>query len=93
MKKILVIDDDKRIRDMLNRVLSDSGYDTFEAENGKVGIRVFNENRFDLAIVDIVMPEMEGLETIKFPYRQSITHDNFFGFTKSRKHESVHRPV
>ena len=65
MKKILVIDDDKRIRDMLNRILKSSGYDIYEAENGKIGIKMFSENQFDLAIVDIVMPEMEGLETIK----------------------------
>lgn len=65
MKKILVIDDDEKIRNMLNRILKASGYDIYEAENGKVGIKVFNQNTFDLAIVDIIMPEMEGLETIR----------------------------
>lgn len=64
MARILVIDDDGGIRSMLRRLLEEEGYEVMEAPDGKVGIRLFRENRIDLIITDIIMPEKEGVETI-----------------------------
>jgi DNA-binding response OmpR family regulator len=64
MPRILVIDDDENVRDILRRMLTRQGYEVEEAENGERGLRLYRERRADLVITDIVMPEKEGLETI-----------------------------
>lgn len=65
MSRILVIDDDTQFRGMLRQVLSREGYEVVEASNGKEGIALFRTEPTDLVISDILMPEQEGLQTIK----------------------------
>jgi CheY-like chemotaxis protein len=50
---------------MLRTVLEDFGYNVLEAPDGNVGVQLFSENRVDLIITDIIMPDKEGLETIR----------------------------
>jgi CheY-like chemotaxis protein len=64
MLKILIIDDDATIRNVFNQFLNSLGYEVITAVNGKEGIRVMKENRPDLMITDILMPEMDGLEIL-----------------------------
>ena len=64
MPRILVIDDDEIMNDMLIQMLSEAGYEIFSAADGSRGLKMFNSQVFDLIITDIVMPEKEGLETI-----------------------------
>jgi len=64
MKSILVIDDDQDVRSCVRNILEHSGYSVLEAENGSVGIDIFRKNSVDLVIVDLFMPEKEGIETI-----------------------------
>ena len=64
MKRILIIDDDFLVRDMLERLVRKACYDVETAENGVHAMRVHRENPVDLVITDIIMPEKEGLETI-----------------------------
>ncbi len=64
MPRILVIEDDDQVRTMLCMTLGQAGYDTVEASNGKVGMRVQRETPADLIVTDIIMPDQEGLETI-----------------------------
>ncbi len=64
MSSILVIDDEADIRDLCRRILSQAGYQVIEAPDGNVGMRLYRENRPDLIITDIIMPEKEGIETI-----------------------------
>jgi DNA-binding response OmpR family regulator len=64
MKIILVIDDDEDVRSCIRNILEHSGYSVLEAENGKVGIDICRRNPVDLVIVDLFMPEKEGIETI-----------------------------
>ncbi len=64
-KKILLIDDDESFRRMLRILLERSGYDVMEAANGRDGIRRFGHSPADLVITDMVMPDMEGIETIR----------------------------
>ena len=63
-KKILIVDDEEGIRRMMRLALERAGYETFEASNGRDGLKVYREALPDLVITDIFMPEMEGLETI-----------------------------
>jgi DNA-binding NtrC family response regulator len=65
MAKILVIDDDAAIRDVIFQLLQDGGHTLTMAENGREGVALFRANRPDLVITDIIMPEQEGIETLK----------------------------
>ncbi|MCR4442284.1 MAG: response regulator transcription factor [Peptococcaceae bacterium] len=60
--KILVIDDDPKIRSMLQRSLSYSGYRVFTAEDGIMGWDIAQKEKPDLIILDIMLPEMNGYE-------------------------------
>jgi len=64
MVRILVIDDDPLIRDMLSQVLEEAGYGVVPAPDGDVGMKLFREDPTDLIITDIVMPEKDGWETV-----------------------------
>jgi two-component system, chemotaxis family, chemotaxis protein CheY len=65
MTKIIIIDDDALIRRMVSRVLTGSGYQVLEAENGRAGLAVIHEQKPDLIITDLMMPEQEGIETVR----------------------------
>jgi DNA-binding response OmpR family regulator len=64
MAKILVIDDEPSILLMIKKMLEKAGHDVEMAINGKEGMLIFEKNKADLLITDIIMPEKEGLETI-----------------------------
>jgi len=64
MKRILVIDDDMQMREMLQQMLEREGYDVVDAPDGKEGMRLYRQDPTDLIITDIIMPEKEGVETI-----------------------------
>jgi two-component system, OmpR family, KDP operon response regulator KdpE len=59
--KILIIDDEEPIRDALSQRLSREGYDVIVAADGLEGLRAFHAERPDVVIIDIAMPEMDGL--------------------------------
>ncbi len=64
MKKILIIDDEEHLRELYKMELSSEGYDVIVAKNGIEGVDLCSRETPDLAIVDIRMPGMDGLETI-----------------------------
>ncbi len=64
MKRILIIDDDFFVRNMLERLMGKACFDVETAENGDNGLTLHRRNPVDLVITDILMPEKEGLETI-----------------------------
>lgn len=63
--KILVVDDEKLIRNVIKDYLEHEGYEVHEAENGNIALKVFKEEKIDLIVLDIMMPEMDGFETLK----------------------------
>lgn len=65
MKKILVLDDEKLIRKMLTHLFEKNGYEVIGAGDGNSGMKLFKEHEPDLIITDLIMPEKEGLETIR----------------------------
>ena len=71
MAKILVIDDERAIRNTLKDILEFEGYTIDLAENGKVGLEKALATTYDLIYTDIKMPEMDGLEMLQ-AYRQTI---------------------
>jgi DNA-binding NtrC family response regulator len=62
--RILLIDDDARFRKLVNVMLTTAGYEVQEAANGAIGLAAYRQQRSDVVITDILMPEREGLETI-----------------------------
>jgi DNA-binding NtrC family response regulator len=65
MSKILVIDDEQGIRDLLDRHLSRKGYVVALAESGQKGLELFRRERPDVVVLDLKMPEMDGLAVLK----------------------------
>jgi DNA-binding response OmpR family regulator len=63
-RRVLVIDDEKLLRDLLREVFQAAGYDYAEAANGIDGVRLFNEAPSDIIVTDILMPDKDGLEVI-----------------------------
>ena len=58
--RILVIDDERAVRDLISDALSIEGHDDMTAENGKEGLDLIGQYRFDLVFCDLRMPEMDG---------------------------------
>jgi len=65
MAMILIMDDEAQVRKMLKKVLEKNGYDVIEAVNGNQGIKLYEQLLPDLIITDLIMPEKEGLESIR----------------------------
>ena len=63
--RILIIDDEKAIRDSFGAHLEDCGYDILTAENGRVGLTLYDDEQPDLVIVDLRMPEVDGIHVLQ----------------------------
>jgi len=81
--RILIIDDEESIRNVLCSLLEGAGYEVMEAENGRVGIQQCKRMPVDLVITDIIMPEGEGFETIR-ELRRSYPGMKIFAMTGAR---------
>lgn len=64
-QKILVIDDEEPIRNMLRQILEKEGFEVVDAREGEEGLKCQRAAPADLIITDIIMPEKEGIETIR----------------------------
>lgn len=71
MAHILVIEDDRQVREVLRQMLERGGYSVDTAENGLLGLDQFAKRRADVVVTDILMPEKDGLEII-----EELTRDN-----------------
>lgn len=80
MAHILVIDDDEAFRSMLRRTLERGGHAVAEAEEGAAALRAVSATPIDLVITDIIMPGMEGLQTIQ-ELRRSHPHIKIIAIT------------
>jgi DNA-binding response OmpR family regulator len=63
--KVLVVDDDVNISDLIEIYLVKEGYKVYKAHNGREALKIFIEKQVDLIILDIMMPEMDGYETLR----------------------------
>src|SRR5690606_41145732 len=60
-KKILVVDDDVRLRDLLRRYLAEQGFSVWVAENAQTMNKLWQRERFDLLVLDLMLPGEDGL--------------------------------
>src|SRR5438270_5324649 len=65
MSSILIVDDESGIRDSLRGVLDDEGFRTDEAESGEACLRLLEKNTFDVVLLDVWLPGIDGLDTLE----------------------------
>ena len=65
MKKVLIVDDTKNIRNLLTTCLEIEGYEVTTANDGRQALEVFQSHAFDLAFLDIKLPELSGTEVLR----------------------------
>ena len=91
MYKLLVVDDEPKIREVIREYAEFNGYDVTEAEDGMSAIGLCKLNNYDLIILDIMMPKLDGFSTCKEIRKTSDTpiimlsargeeYDKLFGF-------------
>lgn len=64
-RRVLIVDDDPRLREVVRYALSREGYDVTEARDGAEALQLFERARPDLVVLDVVMPEMDGIEVCR----------------------------
>ncbi|TFH40749.1 MAG: response regulator [Chrysiogenales bacterium] len=64
MARILIVEDEKHQRELYSMEFEDEGYDVDQASNGKEAVDMVKANKYDLVIMDIRMPEMDGIEAL-----------------------------
>lgn len=70
MLRVLVIEDEAMIRQLIRQTVEQSGHRVEEAANGRIGLQSLHQAEFDLVITDLVMPETDGLEVLGVIKRQ-----------------------
>jgi DNA-binding response OmpR family regulator len=71
IRRVLIVDDDQALRTVLATALGDEGFTVSQAGDGAAGLRRFESDGADLVILDILMPEMDGLEVCRRIRRKS----------------------
>ena len=64
-KKILIVEDDRPLSKVLSIKLKNSGYEVTNAYNGEEAVEILANDKYDLALLDMVMPKMDGFEVLK----------------------------
>ena len=91
-KKILIIEDDKIVRENTAEILQLANYDVITAENGKVGIEKANFFKPDLVICDILMPELDGYGVLQIIMRNKLLQKTPVIFMSAKtKHDDIRR--
>ena len=64
-KKVLIVEDDITMREIVTSKLASAGYNVLEAEDGKKALEVWGKEKPDLVLLDLMLPEMDGFEVLK----------------------------
>ena len=82
--KVLGIDDNDDINDLLKTIIESAGHDFLFVDNGKEGLQLIRENKFDLVFLDIAMPNFSGKDVIDALFKEDIvTKQKIIIFTAS----------
>ncbi|MDH3650076.1 MAG: response regulator [Saprospiraceae bacterium] len=91
MKKILVIEDNKEVRENLEEILSLSEYDVISAPEGKTGVSLATEHLPDLILCDVMMPELDGFGVLRILSKNPATMDIPFIFLTAKTEKTDFR--
>ena len=64
-KKLLIVEDEQDIRELYSEILRDEGYEVTEAWDGEVGLKTALSGRFDIILLDVMLPKVDGLKILK----------------------------
>jgi len=84
MPKILVVDDDEDVRNLLVLIFRDSGYEVITAENGQIAVEKARKEHPDLIFLDILMPVMDGFQACSILKHDPATSDIFIAFLTAK---------
>ena len=65
MAKILVVDDESKIRELIRKYATFEGYDVYEASDGFSAVSMVENNDYDIIIIDVMMPDLDGFSAVK----------------------------
>ena len=63
--KILIVDDDRHLRELMDMLLTTNGYDVTQASNGHEALTILKAQHFDLLLIDFMMPVLDGMELLR----------------------------
>lgn len=63
--KVLIVDDEEMIREVLKRYVEFEGFEAYEAEDGMEAVRLCRENDYDVILMDVMMPKLDGFSSVK----------------------------
>jgi DNA-binding NtrC family response regulator len=69
--RILIVDDESDLRNLLNHVLTQAGYEVVEAPGGEEALNILQRETFDIALLDIQMPNINGIQVLKYLQKNS----------------------
>jgi CheY-like chemotaxis protein len=84
MPKILVVDDEEDVRNLLVMIFRDAGYEVITAENGQVAVDKAKRERPDLIFLDILMPVMDGFQACSILKHDPDTKDIYIAFLTAK---------
>ncbi len=84
MSKILVVDDEDDVRNLLVMIFRDAGYDVVSAQNGKEAVEKARQEKPDLIFLDILMPVMDGFQACSILKKDPSTRDIFIAFLTAK---------
>ncbi|MGC1426757.1 MAG: response regulator [Nitrosotalea sp.] len=107
MLKILLIDDNESITEMMSKYLTGKGYDCTVSNDGRNGLTLMEQGKFDVVLLDLAMPDFTGIEVIDHLYKNgkisehkiilftasSITDDEIEKLIKKGAHSCLKKPV
>ncbi|MBQ3384193.1 MAG: response regulator transcription factor [Erysipelotrichaceae bacterium] len=65
MAKLLIVDDEQRIREMIKKYAVFEGHQVYEAADGFTAVQMAEENNYDIIIMDVMMPDLDGFSAVK----------------------------
>ena len=88
--RILIVDDEEDIREILQFNLRKEGYVVEVAKSGKVALKIADEFLPDLIVLDLMMPEMDGFEVCKILRQNELHNDTIIAFLTARNEDYTH---
>ena len=93
-KKVLIIEDDQFLRDLIVRKLEDEGFVTLQAIDGEEGLRVFREKKPDLVLLDLILPGIDGFEVLRQAKEdRSISHTPVLILSNLGQRDDIERGI
>lgn len=93
MKKILIVDDDQFLRDLYEEILKDAGYEVDMAVDGEDGLAKIQATAYDLILLDIMMPKLDGLGVLKRLKETPTAHKNNIVMLTNLAHNPIVKEV